>query len=336
VTGSGTPRDRVIAALQGRAAFPVPCVEHGIAAGVIEAAYGVKLPPVTGEPGSLEYGLTAIGRQKRINELTGRCNVEVPYHWTMAPRILKDGTHNGALTDRASLGRLRFVELTDAHWDTLKRIVDAKGEYALNVGITTGIGHIWQTMDLEAFAVATVEDRPLLREILARYTDWTCRVISACNTIGVDFYWCFDDFAFNTGTVYSPGLLREVVLPYARQVAAAIELPWIWHSDGNYMAVLDQIVSLGMNALNPLEPGCMDIARIMAAHPHLTLVGNVDVDLLAGGTVEQVRRAVREAFALMGRPGRYIAASGNSIPSFAIPANVRAMYEEIAVLSGSR
>ncbi|KKM62330.1 hypothetical protein LCGC14_1522760 [marine sediment metagenome] len=121
----------------------------------------------------------------------------------------------------------------------------------------------------------------------------------------------------------------------AAALAGAIELPWIWHSDGNYMAVIEDIVSLGMNALNPLEPGCMDIPHIMRTYPHLTLVGNVDVDLLAAGTPDQVRAAVRDCFATMNPTGRYIAASGNSIPPFAKPENVRAMFDEITHCAGA-
>lgn len=329
-----SPRDRVINALEGRPARPTPWVEHGVAAEPLEAAYGIKFEPLAGDPHSLEFHLRYLERQIRVNELTGRCNVEVPYYYTMAPRVRKDGSYEGALTDEDSLERLVFVEQTPEHWDGLRRLVDAKQDYAMNACITTGIGHVWQTMDLMAFSVATVENPDLLRTILQRYTEWTCNAVSVCNSIGIDFYWCFDDFAFKTSTVYSPQVLREIVMPYARTVAAEIALPWIWHSDGNYTAVLDDVASLGMNALNPLEPGCVDVEHIRRTYPHLALVGNVDVDLLARGTPEQVRAAVVECFRVMGRGGRFIPSTSNSIPGYARGANVRAMFDQFRECGG--
>ncbi|HHN46544.1 MAG TPA: hypothetical protein ENN09_03805 [Planctomycetes bacterium] len=322
------PRNRLLDTLAGKPVRPIPWVEHGISVDVVEKAYGVKLPAVTGDAASLDTHIQAIRRQKRVNELTGCCNVELPRYYTMAPRVYKEDSHNGALTDEASFEKLVFVKLTSEHLDNLKRCVDEKGDYALSASISTGIGHVWQTMDLMAFSVAAVENPGLLGKLLARYTEWTCAAVERCNDAGIDFFWSFDDFAFKTGTVYSPQLLREVVLPHARAVAAAIKLPWIFHSDGNFMSVLDDIVSLGMTGLNPLEPGCMDIREIMRRHPRLALVGNIDVDLLARGTPLQVRGAVDACFREMSG-ARFVPSSSNSIPHYALPENVRAMFERI-------
>jgi uroporphyrinogen decarboxylase len=308
-------------------------VEHGLSPNVIGEAYGVTLPPVRAPHGSFERHRQYLKQQVEMNRLTGRCNLELPYHYTMAPRIVEGGSFHGVLTDEASLSKLVFVELTGQHWDEFRRLVDEKGEYAVNACITTGIGHLWQTMDLMAFSVAAIENPGLLRTILQRYTEWTCQVVAQCNRAGVDFFWCFDDFAFKTGPVYSPEVLREVVMPYARMVAAEIRLPWIWHSDGNYMVVLEDILSLGMNALNPLEPGCIDLEYLLTAHPDIVLVGGVDVDVLARGSMAETRQTVRECYGLLNRNGRYIAASANSIPGYCKPQNVKALYDEIALLS---
>ena len=330
VTEAMSARERVIGALLGRESKPLPWIEHSLDREVLLNAFGLEYAPGKGSWGSLlEEHLYYLELDKRINEATGCCNLEIPYHYTMAPRVRDPKTFAGLLTDEASLKELVFVELSQKHWDDLQRLVDAKGDYALNACISTGIGHIWQTMDLTAFSVACLENPGLLHAILRRYTDWTCRVLQKVQTMGVDFLWCFDDFAFKTGTVYSPQILREIVLPYALQVAAEIRLPWIFHSDGNLMGVLDELRRLGMNALNPLEHGCMDIPAIQKRYPDLTLIGNLEVRLLADGSPEEIRRFVRDMFRLMNRNNRFIPASGNSIPPYAKPENVRAFVAAI-------
>ena len=42
-------------------------------------------------------------------------------------------------------------------------------------------------------------------------------------------------------------------------VAESITIPWIFHSDGNLDAALDDLVDLGIAGLRPVEPGAMDI-----------------------------------------------------------------------------
>ncbi len=329
-----TPRDRVVNALKGRPVPLLPWIEHGGDPGVLARAFDLSLDlsvPAGGSP--LERHMAKLELDKAVNDRTGRCNLEIPYHYTMAPRIRDPLTRAGLLTDERSLDQLRFVELTAGHWDELKRLVDLKGDYALSASISTGIGHIWQTMDLMAFAIACAENHRLLETILQRYTEWTCAVLREVQSMGIDFIWCFDDFAFKTGPVYSPEILRSVVLPFARTVAREIRLPWIFHSDGNLMSVLDELAGLGMDALNPIEHGCMDIERTQQIFPYLTLIGNVDVNLLAQGSPGQVRAFVRDMFRWMNHNDRYIPASGNSIPAFANPQNVRAMVEEIHACS---
>ncbi len=326
---NATPRDRVLSLLQGKPADPLPWIEHGLDRRVVMQAMDLGPFPELPPGPSIEYDLAVLELDKRINRAIGLCNLEASYRYSMAPRIRDPHTYAGLITDQASLAKLVMPDLTPKLWDDLQRLIDAKDEFALSVSISTGIGHIWQTMDMEAFSIACLEDHALLRTILQRYTDWTCRVLDKVQTMGIDFVWSFDDFAFKTGPIYSPRILREVVLPYAKQVAAAIELPWIFHSDGNLMNMLDDLVPLGMSALNPIEHGCMDIPAIRRTFPHLTLIGNVDLGLLARGTPDQVRQFVRDMFAEMDSPGRYIPASGNSIPSYAAPVNVKAMVEEI-------
>ena len=86
-----------------------------------------------------------------------------------------------------------------------------------------------------------------------------------------------------------------------------------------------------MNAINPLEPGCIDIEFVMERYPDLGLVGGIDVDVLSRGTQQEVRHLVRECFEKIGRGGRYIAASANSIPVYCDPGNLVVMFDEIRI-----
>jgi uroporphyrinogen-III decarboxylase len=116
------------------------------------------------------------------------------------------------------------------------------------------------------------------------------------------------------------------MLPRYQRVAETITLPWIFHSDGNILPFVDDLVELGISGLHPLEDGAMDI-RVMKQKygDKLCLLGNVNLNLLGLGTPEAVDREVRSLIRDVGSGGGYVVTSGNSLAAYLEPDNVMAM-----------
>ncbi|MFA7184910.1 MAG: uroporphyrinogen decarboxylase family protein, partial [Victivallales bacterium] len=96
-----------------------------------------------------------------------------------------------------------------------------------------------------------------------------------------------DDMAYNTATMMSPESLRELVFPAMKREVRTLKkmsggLPVFLHSDGNLNAVLDDIVDIGFDGLQSLQPSAaMDIGKIKAEYgDRLCLMGNVDLNYL--------------------------------------------------------
>jgi uroporphyrinogen-III decarboxylase len=124
----------------------------------------------------------------------------------------------------------------------------------------------------------------------------------------------------------SPRTFRNQFMPYYRRVAENITLPWIFHTDGNFLAVFEDLLSLGMNALHPIEPDAVDILEVkQRAAGRVSLVGNIDINLLSSGTVQEVGRVTRETIGQVAPGGRFILSSSNSITRSCRVDNVRAM-----------
>jgi uroporphyrinogen decarboxylase len=186
------------------------------------------------------------------------------------------------------------------------------------------------SMGVDGFAFALKDDPGLVHEVLRRYVDWQLVVTQTLIEMGFDFLWCFDDIAYKTGPFCSPADFREFMLPAMQRSAEAITIPWVFHSDGDLMSILDDILSLGPAGLHPLEPGPMDLAEVKARYGNLVcLIGNVSVDRLSAGTPAEIRQIVRSCIETGGPGGGYMISSSNSIPPYARPENVRAMAEAI-------
>ena len=127
---------------------------------------------------------------------------------------------------------------------------------------------------------------------------------------GADLIVLGDDYAYKTGTIMSPALFREFVLPGLTEVVRNIKTGGAYcvkHTDGNIWAILEDLVNTGIDGIGPLEPGAgMDLGKVKrAVGDRVCVVGNVDVDLLCRGSAEEVHRATRALITSAVRPENF-------------------------------
>ncbi len=89
------------------------------------------------------------------------------------------------------------------------------------------------------------------------------------------------------------------------------------HSDGDVTELIPDLIEMGVQILNPVQPEVMDIVDIKRRYGRdLCLNGGVSNQLtLPRGTVEQVRREVDACINLLGKGGGYILSPAKSIMS---------------------
>jgi uroporphyrinogen decarboxylase len=133
-----------------------------------------------------------------------------------------------------------------------------------------------------------------------------------------------------TGPFFSPKFFRQLMVPRIRKIAEKITLPWVHHSDGNILPLLDDLIALGIKGIHPVEKAAMDINHVKERYGNkLCLLGNIDVNTLSSGTPEEVGEEVRKRIKEDAPGGGYIVSSGNSIAAYCKPENVLAMAAAI-------
>lgn len=175
--------------------------------------------------------------------------------------------------------------------------------------------------------------RPELVERLAKvgveyYVELYRRVIAE----GVEIILLGDDYAWKNGPFMSPAHFECFILPGLRTVVQECKRAGAYvikHSDGDIRKILDMIVSTGVDGLGPLEPlPGMELDAIKARYDgRVCVMGNVEVDLLCRGTVDQVVAATRHLIDTASVGGGHIMSSGNSIISAVRPENFLAMLQ---------
>ena len=241
----------------------------------------------------------------------------------------------GLLTSRESLELFdKFLPDPDhpARYEQVARwIKEYRGEYAVFSRIRLGTASTLESMGLDVFGLILYDDPELIHEIHSRFSAWSARVVKNLNELDIDFIWANDDVAGNNGPFMSPKVFRQFFLPHMRTVAQEIKKPWIYHSDGDLFPLLPDLLTLGMNAVHPIQPAAMDINRMKREYgARVGIAGNIDLDYtLTRGTPEEVDAEVKERLRIVGAGGGYMISSANSITNYCRPENVLAMADAI-------
>ncbi len=207
-------------------------------------------------------------------------------------------------------------------WSDPDGIVAAKKAFGRQIAIGGMLGEvvfaIENIADWPAFAAALAEDRASLHaqaeERCRKAIAHARRLVEA----GADFIFVLADVAFNGGPFISPADFAELVTPYLRRTITAVRemgAVAIYHSDGNLMPILDQIISCRPHALMSIDPMAgMDIAVVKKKTcGRLALMGNVQCSLLQDGPKEAIRRSARYCLEHAAPGGGYIFSTSNTI-----------------------
>lgn len=212
-----------------------------------------------------------------------------------------------------------------------KWIARYKGDYAVFARIRLGSSSMLESIGLMEFAYKVYDQPDFVKEVHRRFSEWSARVVEHLNRMDFDFYVTGDDLADSKSPWMSPEMFQEFFLPYQRIVVRAMKKPWVHHSDGNLLVILDDLLSLGMCGIHPIQPRAMDINRVKETYGNrVCILGNIDLDYtLTLGTPEDVEEEVRERIAHVGQGGGYIITSANSLPDYCKAENILAMARAI-------
>jgi len=127
---------------------------------------------------------------------------------------------------------------------------------------------------------------------------------------GVDILGLGDDISMQTGMLMSPKMWRKWLKPrLARVIKAAKDinpeiLVW-YHTDGDCRAVIPELIEIGVDILNPVQPECMDPVELKKEYgDRLSFSGTIGTQsTMPHGSVLDVKNAVKKMIRTVGQGG---------------------------------
>ena len=172
----------------------------------------------------------------------------------------------------------------------------------------------WRLRGFQNWNLDLIERPDLANALLDRLTAMATRNAVALAQAGVDVLVLDDDVGMPEHMIISPDLWRAYLRPRLAQIIAAARttnpaLLVLYHSDGVIGPILADLMAIGVNAINPMQPDRMDAVAIRRElGPRLAFWGTVGTHAaLAYGTPEAIRREVRERVETLGRAGLVLA-----------------------------
>lgn len=140
------------------------------------------------------------------------------------------------------------------------------------------------------------------------------------------------DWGSQRGLLMSPETWEEMIRPGEQREYELVHSygkdVWI-HSCGNVECIIPELIEMGMDVLNPVQPECMDIQKLKENYgDRLTFWGGIGTQqILPYGTPDDVRKEARRVRDMMSRNGGYIFSPAQDIQRDVPVENIMALLD---------
>lgn len=202
----------------------------------------------------------------------------------------------------------------------------------------TGLEHYesaWRVIGFERLLEWIYKEPRGLRKLLKALTDYFVGVAGYAMDLGADGFWFYGDIADNHGPFMTKRTYQRIFYPYHRRTYQAVRKRGgivILHTDGDVRPIVSDFIDAGINALQPIDAiAGMNVIDLKPLYgDRIAFIGNIDnSNTLPFGTVEDVRKEVREKIAVAGQGGGYICGSSHSVPDSVPVKNYIALIETV-------
>jgi len=212
-----------------------------------------------------------------------------------------------------------------------------KDEYwIVGVTVTTMFECAWGLRGYERM----LSDFALNPELAQRLLDIPYRYHLAAakklTQMGVDMIWIGDDVGGQNSMIISPTMWRKFLKPLVANFIAELksinpQVKVAYHSDGSIYPIIPDLIEIGLDVLNPIQPASMDPLRLKQDFgDKLCFWGSIDEQhTLPFGSTADVQSEVQTRLKTLGKNGGLILGPTHHVQLDTPMENFRAMIDTI-------
>lgn len=189
-----------------------------------------------------------------------------------------------------------------------------KDEYFIvGVTVTTIFETAWALRGYERMLSDLALNPDLAEQILDIPYHYHLTAAKKLTEMGVDMIWTGDDVGAQNAMLISPRMWRRFFKPRMANFIAELkainpQVKVAYHSDGNIYPIIPDLIEIGLDVLNPIQPASMDPAKLKTEYgDKLCFWGSMDEQhTLPFGSADDVRNEVLHRLKTIGKNGGLI------------------------------
>jgi uroporphyrinogen decarboxylase len=223
--------------------------------------------------------------------------------------------NNGKL----SIRNLKIPDIYSGNrFDKVREDIEKYGKsYIVAAGVSTLFRKAWILCGYSKFLEALYLDRVFVEDLLDRLLEFYKTLVKKYVELGVDIIELGGDLGTEESMMISPDLWREIFKPRLSKIIIENKKEGVYfylHSDGNITSIIPDLIEIGIDILNPIQPECMDPKNIKEQFgDKLTLHGTMSLQkTFTQGKRNDIRDEILDRIKYCGRDGSLILAPSNA------------------------
>jgi uroporphyrinogen decarboxylase len=194
----------------------------------------------------------------------------------------------------------------------------------------------WYLRGMDRFMMDMVLNPEFADTLMDKITEIRIEMARRYALAGVDILMLGDDVSTQEAMMISPQLWREKLKPRLAKIIKAAknnkpDILVFYHGDGNCMEIISDLIEIGIDVLNPVQPECMDPMKVKELYgDRLSLWGTLGTQsIMPFGTPAQVKQKCKELIETVGKGGGLLLAPTHMIEPDVPWENVQAFIDAV-------
>jgi len=195
---------------------------------------------------------------------------------------------------------------------------------------------LWALRGMDNFLVDLLEEPEFLTPLIEKVSDLKAQIAADKLKAGVDIVFTGDDLGSERAMLMSPDVWRKHLKSCVRKIVKAAkdanpDVLVAFHSDGYIEPIIPDLIEVGVDILQAVQPECMDTAKLkMEYGDKISFWGTMGTQsTMAFGTPEDVKKAVKKRITTVGKGGGLCIGPSHTLEPPTSWENVVAFFEAV-------
>jgi uroporphyrinogen decarboxylase len=202
-----------------------------------------------------------------------------------------------------------------SRYDEMADLVSEFGnDFAIMVDMSCTIFELsWYMRGLEKLLIDMVVNSKFVEILMDKILEFYIPAGKKIASMGVDIIWTGDDVGMQTNMILSPEMFRRYIKERYKLLISEIKrsnksIKMAFHSDGYITPIIEDLIDVGVDILNPIQPKCMNPEKIKNQFgDRLCFMGTIDEqETLPFGSIADLKNEIDTRFKTVGYNGGLI------------------------------